>query len=91
MRKYTIDGEDFNGVETFYDELSKIFAFPDYFGRNLDGIYDCLTDIDDEIELIWLNHKKSKDELSKDTTQAGFYGTLMYTFKDVPNLTLTLK
>ncbi|MFZ4461635.1 MAG: barstar family protein [Patescibacteria group bacterium] len=91
MRSYTIDGNNFNGVETFYDEITSVFAFPDYFGRNLDAVYDCLTDIGDDVEIIWLNSVKSKEELSRDTTQAGFYGSLIRTLAEVPDLTLILK
>ena len=31
--------------DAVYDYLTKELAFPDYFGRNLDALHDCLTDI----------------------------------------------
>lgn len=34
--------EDMN---SFYDEISAALAFPDYFGRNLDGLSDMLNDL----------------------------------------------
>lgn len=34
--------------------LQKALAFPDYYGRNLDALYDCLTDLD-EIEVEFIN------------------------------------
>ncbi len=91
MRTYTIDGKNFDGVETFYDEIARVCAFPDYFGRNLDALYECLIDIDDEMLIVWKNNKKSKQELSADTSQAGFYGSLLRTFDDVPGLTLSFE
>lgn len=28
-----------------HDYLKKVLNFPDYYGKNLDALYDCLTDI----------------------------------------------
>lgn len=43
---------DFSKV-TYYSEVHKIlkeaFDFPDYYGENLDALWDCLTDISGEI------------------------------------------
>ena len=39
---------DFERLQTpdaVYDYLSEELAFPPYFGRNLDALHDCLTDI----------------------------------------------
>ena len=38
--------------EAVYDYLSKELSFPDYFGRNLDALHDCLTDIGAPTRLI---------------------------------------
>ncbi len=35
-----------------HDYLAEVFNFPDYYGKNLDALYDCLTEIDCEIVLI---------------------------------------
>lgn len=32
--------------EDLYNELQVAFEFPDYFGRNLDALYDCLMDLE---------------------------------------------
>lgn len=34
------------------EEIGKVFCFPDYYGKNLDSLYDCLTD------LSWLQYDK---------------------------------
>ncbi|GLS24608.1 barstar family protein [Marinibactrum halimedae] len=29
-------------MDEFYDEISNLFGFPDFFGRNIDALIDCL-------------------------------------------------
>ena len=55
-----------------HNYLKEMLNFPDYYGKNLDALYDCLTDIgiDTEIRLI------NKDLISKD---------LLITFIDASN------
>lgn len=35
-----------------HDYLMQALDFPDYYGKNLDALYDCLTEISCEIELV---------------------------------------
>ena len=35
-----------------HDYLMEALNFPDYYGKNLDALYDCLCEIDTEIEII---------------------------------------
>lgn len=35
-----------------HDYLKEALNLPDYYGKNLDALYDCLTEIECEIELI---------------------------------------
>ena len=39
-------------ADAVYDYLSKELSFPAYFGRNLDALHDCLTDIGAPTRLI---------------------------------------
>ena len=40
-----------------HDYLSEVFDFPSYYGRNLDALYDCLTDIGVETEIHLINSR----------------------------------
>ena len=42
----------FNTPDAVYDYLQKELAFPAWFGRNLDALHDCLTDIGTPTRLI---------------------------------------
>ncbi|KAA9158610.1 barstar family protein [Amycolatopsis acidicola] len=47
------------------DAIAAALSFPDYFGRNLDALYDCLTDLSwlpsGEHVLIWTGSDTLKD------------------------------
>ena len=46
------DFERLNTPDAVYDYLSEELAFPPYFGRNLDALHDCLTDISAPTRLV---------------------------------------
>lgn len=45
-----IDGNYTQHISDFYAQIAKDLHFPDYFGKNLDALNDCLND------LSWLKH-----------------------------------
>ena len=49
MQKIILDLRDISDKEALYDRIESAFAFPDYFGRNLDALYDLLTEISDDL------------------------------------------
>ena len=59
-----------------HDYLKEALDFPDYYGKNLDALYDCLTEISCEIELI------NSEEVDKD---------ILDTFRDAANENNLLK
>ena len=38
--------------EDGHDYLMEVLNLPDYYGKNLDALYDCLCEMEEEIELI---------------------------------------
>lgn len=53
MKLITLDGNRLSDAAQVHDYLKESFNFPEYYGKNLDALYDCLTDLDDvEITII---------------------------------------
>lgn len=46
------DPNSFSSMEEVYDFFEKELSLPDWFGRNLDALYDCLTDISQPVTLL---------------------------------------
>lgn len=46
-----------------HDYLKEILNFPDYYGKNLDALYDCLTDIGIETEITIINESYVSDDI----------------------------
>lgn len=45
---FILDGENITDEASFYTEIAKKCSFPDYFGRNLDALNECLGDLAQE-------------------------------------------
>ena len=47
MKQITLDGNVLSDATAVHDYLMKMLEFPEYYGKNSDALYDCLTDLDD--------------------------------------------
>lgn len=43
MNIYLLDGKDMTSKDAAYAVIAKEMAFPEFFGKNLDALYDCLS------------------------------------------------
>ena len=46
MKQVTLDGNVLSDVIMAHDYLMKTLEFPEYYGKNLDALFDCLTDLE---------------------------------------------
>ena len=86
--KVRLNGTLMTDKATAHDHIQKQLSFPEYYGRNLDALYDLLTALPEltEIEIV------EKDAILE---QLGAYGaTLLVTMQqaeeDAPNLFLNI-
>lgn len=57
---YVLDGSELVNKRATLDGIAAVLSFPEWAGRNLDGLYDCLTDLswlpEGEHVLVWSGH-----------------------------------
>lgn len=74
MRIIELDGECIKKYS--HDYLKEELSFPDYYGKNLDALYDCLTDIGVETEI----HLKNSSLVSLDMIDTFFDASVVSDF-----------
>ena len=87
MQKVILDGRNMTDKAATQEYLKEQFRFPEYYGRNLDALYDCLTEIEVETE-IQIEHKKQIAEYLGDYVEA-LVDTIRDAVQENPNLQLT--
>jgi RNAse (barnase) inhibitor barstar len=69
--EHVIDGTTIRNRDDFYDAVAVALSFPDWFGRNLDALYDSLRDLswlpEGEHVLVW-----SAPEVMREADLAAF-------------------
>lgn len=89
MKQTVIDGSTIFTSPDLHDAISQVLSFPDWYGRNLDALYDCLTDIAEDTHLHIRNWHHIEFHL-KD-----YSGKALYVFHcahaDNPHITVTLE
>jgi ribonuclease inhibitor len=56
MNRIILDGSTIKSREQLHGFLAEKLHFPEWYGKNLDALYDCLTEISEETELTLTNH-----------------------------------
>ena len=51
MKSYILNGKKMQTREEAYGYIAQTLEFPEYFGRNLDALYDLLTEREADITL----------------------------------------
>ena len=90
MREVVFDSSHVESIDQLHSELTRIFDFPDYYGANLDALYDCLSgDIALPLRIIWINYNITRLKLGKDAEKVL---KVMKDFaKEEPDFTLEVK
>lgn len=47
MKQITLDGNALIDAAGVHDYLKEMLALPEYYGKNLDALHDCLTELSD--------------------------------------------
>lgn len=72
MKEIILDGSQFVDIQTTHQILKNIFNFPDYYGKNLDAFWDCITEYaifcyqNSTEKIIWKDFSISQKNLGKE-------------------------
>ncbi len=65
MKYVVIDGNKINSKEELHEHLSRELTLPEYYGGNLDALFDCLTEIDYPVTFTFEATEELSDELGQ--------------------------
>lgn len=65
MKTTILNGKRMRYNKSTHDYLKRKLQFPDYYGNNLDSLWDLLTTISDPIEIILLNSQTLYENLGE--------------------------
>lgn len=66
MRKITIDGTQIDNASQMHDFLKEALGLPDYYGANLDALWDGLTGwVETPLTIQWEHFQESENKLGE--------------------------
>lgn len=86
MKICVLDGKKIKNKEMLHDALATSLHFPDWYGRNLDALYDCLTDLQEETEIQFL--WKEVMEISLGEYMESLWKVVTIAAKENPKITI---
>ena len=63
MRIVTIDCSTIADRDGFHTAMEEALGFPSWYGRNLDALHDCLTDISEDTRIHLVNWADAEEKL----------------------------
>ena len=65
MKYVFLDGEKIRSNADLHERFAEALDFPAYYGKNLDALHDCLTDISGPVTVIAVNTEALEAHLSR--------------------------
>lgn len=65
MNVYLLDGKDMTSREVAYHVIQEQMKLPEFFGHNLDALYDCLSELPKETAIVIVNETRLRFNLEE--------------------------
>lgn len=63
MKTIIIDGNEIISMSDIHSIFAEELDFPEWYGKNLDALYDCLGDVTEELEIVIENKSELEENL----------------------------
>ncbi|MDO4615751.1 MAG: barstar family protein [Lachnospiraceae bacterium] len=63
MKTIIIDGSCMESMSQIHDLFSETLDFPEWYGRNLDALHDCLTELNEPLTIELKHAEQLKEQL----------------------------
>ena len=63
MKIYLLDGKDMTSREKAYRVIENVLPMPEWFGHNLDALYDSLSEMDSDSAIVFVNLNDLRENL----------------------------
>ena len=63
MKTIIIDGNEIISMSDIHRIFAEELDFPEWYGKNLDALYDCLGDVTEELEIVVENKSELEENL----------------------------
>ena len=88
MKKIVLDGKYLCNRDVAHTYLQEALELPDYYGKNLDALYDLLTSLPETVEIDLAYKDQMLEQLGAYSTSLLL--TLQQAEEDAPNLILNI-
>ncbi len=65
MAEIVLDGLELRSLEEVHDRFAQALALPEWYGRNLDALFDCLTELKAPVMVRLLHQEALEDRLDR--------------------------
>ena len=65
MAEIVLDGLELEGLEEVHRRFAQTLDLPEWYGRNLDALFDCLTDLNRDASVRLLHRQALEDRLGR--------------------------
>ena len=65
MAEIVLNGLELESMEAVHRRFAEVLALPEYYGQNLDALFDCLTDPREAVTVRLLHREALEDRLGR--------------------------
>lgn len=65
MAEIRLDGREIAAIEEVHNRFAQALSLPEWYGRNLDALFDCLTELGEDVTVRLFRRETLEDRLGR--------------------------